>query len=272
MLDGYVDFDKATHDPQHPLQYLPQYDSGDHVHPSDAGYQVMANAIDLSLFTKAADIAGRRTLKTISARVFWTRGKILPARSLQQQDSIHIDNFEEHNEILFIFFESRGACSQRLAQSGCRFRSVGDGKLACWLFPLLCCGAPAAHSPWVATWGAAMVATDPGNAPDFTGQTLREIVHTSVGGQQARVWLSNRFGTEPLHIGAAHIALSASGSFGTNPDGTPNQSGIQAGTDHALTFNGIDTVVIPPGCGSRQRSSRAECSCADRHCRQHVFS
>ena len=104
-----------------------------------------------------------------------------------------------------------------------------------------------AHSPWVATWGAAMVAVDPGEAPDFTGQTLREIVHTSVGGQQARVWLSNRFGTEPLHIGAAHIALSASGSFGTNPDGTPNQSGIQAGTDHALTFNGIDTVVIAPG-------------------------
>ena len=55
VLDGYVDFDKATHDPQHPLQYLPQYDSGDHVHPSDAGYQVMANAIDLSLLTKAAD-------------------------------------------------------------------------------------------------------------------------------------------------------------------------------------------------------------------------
>ncbi|MGB8478413.1 MAG: SGNH/GDSL hydrolase family protein [Acidobacteriaceae bacterium] len=105
----------------------------------------------------------------------------------------------------------------------------------------------AAQSPWVATWGAAMVATNPGDAPDFTGQTLREIVHTSVGGQQARVWLSNRFGTEPLDIGAAHIALSASGSFGTNPDGTPNQSGIQADTDHALTFNGRDTVVIPPG-------------------------
>jgi lysophospholipase L1-like esterase len=107
--------------------------------------------------------------------------------------------------------------------------------------------ARSADSPWVATWGAAMVATDPGGAPDFTGQTLREIVHTSVGGQRTRVWLSNRFGTEPLHIGAAHIALSASASFGTNADGTPNQSGIQAGTDHPLTFNGSDTVVIPPG-------------------------
>lgn len=105
----------------------------------------------------------------------------------------------------------------------------------------------AVRSPWVATWGAGMVATDPGGAPDFTGQTLREIVHSSVGGQQARVWFSNRFGTVPLRIGSAHIALSASGSFGTNPDGTPNQSGIQAGTDHALTFNSMDSVVIPPG-------------------------
>jgi lysophospholipase L1-like esterase len=104
-----------------------------------------------------------------------------------------------------------------------------------------------AHSPWVATWGAGMVATNPGNAPILTGQTLREIVHTSVGGQQARVWFSNRFGTEPLHIGAAHIALSSTQSFGANADGTPNQSGIQADTDHALTFNGMDTVVIPPG-------------------------
>ncbi len=105
----------------------------------------------------------------------------------------------------------------------------------------------AAHSPWVATWGAGMVAVDPGSASDFTGQTLREIVHSSVGGQQARVWFSNRFGTVPLHIGAAHIALSASGSFGANADGTPNQSGIQAGTDHPLTFNNMDSVVIPPG-------------------------
>jgi len=105
----------------------------------------------------------------------------------------------------------------------------------------------AAHSPWVATWGAGMVAVDSGSAPDFTGHTLREIVHSSVGGEQARVWFSNRFGTVPLHIGAAHIALSASTSFGANPDGTPNQSGIQAGTDHALTFNNMDSVVIPPG-------------------------
>ena len=37
-------------DPSHPTRLLPAYDSGDHVHPNDAGYNAMADAIDLSLF------------------------------------------------------------------------------------------------------------------------------------------------------------------------------------------------------------------------------
>ena len=48
--DGVVDFDRATRDPASPLRFLPAYDSGDHLHPNDAGYQAMANAIELSLF------------------------------------------------------------------------------------------------------------------------------------------------------------------------------------------------------------------------------
>ncbi|MHB1675811.1 MAG: SGNH/GDSL hydrolase family protein, partial [Acidobacteriaceae bacterium] len=50
VFDGVIDFDLATRDPQHPQQYLPQYDAGDHIHPNDAGYQAMAQAIDLDLF------------------------------------------------------------------------------------------------------------------------------------------------------------------------------------------------------------------------------
>ncbi|HEX3986119.1 MAG TPA: SGNH/GDSL hydrolase family protein [Acidobacteriaceae bacterium] len=49
-FDGVIDFDKATRDPANPLVYAPQYDSGDHLHPKDAGYAAMANSIDLSLF------------------------------------------------------------------------------------------------------------------------------------------------------------------------------------------------------------------------------
>ncbi len=51
-LDGVIDFDKVTRDPGKPAVYLPAYDSGDHLHPSDAGYKAMGAAIDLKLFTK----------------------------------------------------------------------------------------------------------------------------------------------------------------------------------------------------------------------------
>ena len=48
--DAVIDFDKATRDPAHPTRLLPAYDSGDHLHPNDVGYQAMANAVDLSHF------------------------------------------------------------------------------------------------------------------------------------------------------------------------------------------------------------------------------
>jgi lysophospholipase L1-like esterase len=51
-FDGVIDFDKAIRDPQHLEQMLPKYDSGDHLHPGDAGYAAMAAAIDLKLFRK----------------------------------------------------------------------------------------------------------------------------------------------------------------------------------------------------------------------------
>lgn len=49
-FDAVIDFDKVIRDPAHPTRMLPAYDSGDHLHPNDAGYQAMANAIDLRLF------------------------------------------------------------------------------------------------------------------------------------------------------------------------------------------------------------------------------
>jgi lysophospholipase L1-like esterase len=50
--DGTVDFDHATLDPTHPSRMLPKYDSGDHLHPNDAGYQAMADAFNLKLFAR----------------------------------------------------------------------------------------------------------------------------------------------------------------------------------------------------------------------------
>jgi lysophospholipase L1-like esterase len=50
LYDGMIDFDKATRDPAAPTKFNPLYDSGDHLHPNDAGYKAMGEAIDLSLF------------------------------------------------------------------------------------------------------------------------------------------------------------------------------------------------------------------------------
>jgi lysophospholipase L1-like esterase len=49
-FDGVVDLDKATQDPANPSAISPQYDSGDHLHPGDAGYKAMGEAVDLKLF------------------------------------------------------------------------------------------------------------------------------------------------------------------------------------------------------------------------------
>jgi lysophospholipase L1-like esterase len=45
--DGVIDFDKVMRDPADPLALNPAYNSGDNLHPNDAGYQVMANAVSL---------------------------------------------------------------------------------------------------------------------------------------------------------------------------------------------------------------------------------
>ena len=50
--DGVIDLDKATRDPADTTRFLPAFDSGDHLHPSDAGHKAMGEAIDLALFRR----------------------------------------------------------------------------------------------------------------------------------------------------------------------------------------------------------------------------
>ncbi len=45
-FDAVLDFDAVTRDPSRPARFLPAYDSGDHLHPGDAGYRAMAESID----------------------------------------------------------------------------------------------------------------------------------------------------------------------------------------------------------------------------------
>lgn len=90
------------------------------------------------------------------------------------------------------------------------------------------------RTSWVGTW-ATGPAGSVGAAPEFADQTLRQIVHTSAGGERVRVRISNTFGTNAVVIGSAHVALRSSGS------------GIVAGTDRALTFSGESSFTIPAG-------------------------
>ena len=61
------------------------------------------------------------------------------------------------------------------------------------------------------------------------------VVHTSIAGRRARIQLSNAFGTTPLAVGGAHIALRE------------KASAIVAAYDRALTFSGKPSFTIPPG-------------------------
>jgi hypothetical protein len=62
------------------------------------------------------------------------------------------------------------------------------------------------NQAWVGTWATSPQST---SAITFNNQTLRMIVHTSIGGKKVRVRFSNAYGTVPLVIDAAHIALRA---------------------------------------------------------------
>ena len=97
--------------------------------------------------------------------------------------------------------------------------------------------APARPPAAAPTSGATTPATPPPPRPpsSFNNQTVRMIARSSLGGKRVRVEFSNAFGSAPLMIGAAHIALRDKGSA------------ILAGTDRPLNFNGKPNCTIPPG-------------------------
>jgi lysophospholipase L1-like esterase len=87
---------------------------------------------------------------------------------------------------------------------------------------------------WTTAWGASETVPEPGSAA-LNNQTLRLIIHTTLGGTQVRIKLSNAFGSHPLSIGAASVALRESGAT------------LKAGSSRALTFSGRPSIAIPIG-------------------------
>lgn len=68
-FDAVIDFDRLMRDPAHPDRLSPAYDSGDHLHPSEAGYRVMGEAVPLTLFDAKAGTMRDRAVIGAAARV-----------------------------------------------------------------------------------------------------------------------------------------------------------------------------------------------------------
>lgn len=95
---------------------------------------------------------------------------------------------------------------------------------------------------WLATWSPSPSAAPPmppsgalDRTPTYVDRTIRQIVHTTLGGDSVRIRLTNEYGERALVIGAAHIAVRDTGTA------------IRSETDRVLTFGGHSTVTLRPG-------------------------
>jgi lysophospholipase L1-like esterase len=91
---------------------------------------------------------------------------------------------------------------------------------------------------WVTTWTTANAASDKPTA--FSNQTIREIVHTTIGGSSVRIRLSNTFGTRGIRLDAVFIGLQKAG---LQKDG----AALVPRSNHEVTFGGTRSISIPEG-------------------------
>src|SRR5215467_2480311 len=96
-------------------------------------------------------------------------------------------------------------------------------------------GAQVQANAWISSWTASPMAPRGVMPARFSNRTIRQIVHLSIGGNNVRLRLSNEFGTKPVLIGAASVALAGGGSD------------IAPGSLRPLTFGGSKSVIIPAG-------------------------
>lgn len=100
--------------------------------------------------------------------------------------------------------------------------------------------APPGGDHWVATWGTAQMVPDAQNelpAAQWPDASLRQIVRVSLGGGHVRVRLTNAFGTGPLVVDAASVAIALA----------PGRADVDAASVRALRFGGQASVTIPAG-------------------------
>jgi lysophospholipase L1-like esterase len=96
---------------------------------------------------------------------------------------------------------------------------------------------PVTPGGWVGTWAASAAAGVPNTDNGYPNYSIRNVVHTSVGGTNVRVRLSNAFGARPLSLGRVTVAVAAAAGGRR----------AAAGTMRTLTFGGTTGTVIPAG-------------------------
>jgi lysophospholipase L1-like esterase len=96
---------------------------------------------------------------------------------------------------------------------------------------------------WVTTWTTANAASD--QPMVFSNQSIREIVHTTIGGSAVRIRLSNTFGTRAIRLDAVFIGLQKAGrqEVGLQKDG----AALVPRSNHEVTFDGSRSIAIPEG-------------------------
>jgi lysophospholipase L1-like esterase len=97
--------------------------------------------------------------------------------------------------------------------------------------------APASAGSWIGTWSTSAAAAEPNTLRGYSGMSVRNVVHTSIGGTGARIQLSNFYSARPLTITHASMALAAA----------PSNPTAAAGTMRRLTFGNRSWVTIAPG-------------------------
>ena len=123
--------------------------------------------------------------------------------------------------------------SRRMAAAAASLGGAAILVTAAIMMPM---GAGAAAAPsnpgWVATWTASPLG---GDTTQFSNQTVRNIIYTSVSGSEVQLRLSNTFGSQPVEVGATSLGVVLDGAQ------------LVPGTSHSVTFGGHVSVTIPAG-------------------------
>ncbi len=140
---------------------------------------------------------------------------------------------QENRQVNEYFYKMKGEDKMRI------FKKSSIAGLVLLILNISCASyTTVAKECWISTWACGQQLTETRNnppAPGLSNNTLRQIIHVTLGGSKLRVQFSNAYGSSPVTINAARIAVSKGASV------------IDTTTDKALTFEKAPSITIPAG-------------------------